>query len=55
MNAMPAPISNLPEEREIVVDSGASVRMLSKGVVMANGEVQPNEEALVYVHDLTVQ
>ena len=59
-----------PEEREFVVDSGASMDMLSKKdlssaelvtlrksrnpttVVTANGEVQTNEEAQVYVHDL---
>ena len=68
--AMPAPTSKLPEEREFVVDSGASMHMLSKKdlssaemdtlqrsripttVVTANGEVQTNEEAQVYVHDL---
>ena len=68
--AMPAPMSKSPEEREFVVDSGASMRMLSKRdlssgemetlrrsrnptvVVAANGEVQTNEEARVYVHDL---
>ena len=62
--------SKLPEEREFVVDSGASMHMLSKKdlsssemdtlrisripttVVTANGEVQTNEEAQVYVHDL---
>ena len=32
MKARPAPILNLPEEREIVVDSGASMHMLSKGI-----------------------
>ena len=58
------------EDRMFVVDSGASVHMLSKKdlssneidtlrssrnpttVVTANGEVQTNEEAQVYVHDL---
>ena len=59
-----------PEEREFVVDSGASMHMLSgkdlnsaeletarvskspTTVVTANGEVQTNEEATVYVKDL---
>ena len=59
-----------PEEREFVVDSGASMHMLSrKGlnsaqletirvsrnpttILTVNGEVQTNEEATVYVHDL---
>ena len=58
------------EERMFVVDSGASMHMLSKKdlssdamdtlrrsrnpttVVTANGEVQTNEEAQVYVHDI---
>ena len=61
---------NSPKEREFVVDSGASMHMLSKRdlssdemdslrrsripttVVRATGEVQTNEEAQVYVHDL---
>ena len=69
-SAMPAPTSILPEEREFVVDSGASIHVLSKKdlssdeletlrrsrtlkvVVTVNGEVQTNEEAEVYVHDL---
>ena len=64
------PTTKLPEEREVVVDSGASTHMLSQKdlssdeletlrrsrnptvVVTANGEVQTNEEAQVYVHDL---
>ena len=68
--AMPAPISESPAEREFVVDSGASMQMLSRKdlssdemetlrrsrnpttVVTANGEVQTNEEAQVFVHDL---
>ena len=63
-------VSKNTEERMFVVDSGASVHMLSKKdissdemdtlrrsrnpttVVTANGEVQTNEEAQVYVHDL---
>ena len=67
---MLAPTSKNPEEREFVVDSGASMHMLSKKdlsseeletlrrsrtsttVVTANGEVQTNEEAQVYVYDL---
>ena len=68
--ATPAPTSKSPEEREVVVDSGPSMHVLSKKdlssdemetlrrsrspttVVTANGEVQTNEEAQVYVHDL---
>ena len=67
---MPAPSSKKPEERESVVDSRASMHMLSTKdlssderetlrrsrnattTVTANGEVQTNEEAQVYVHDL---
>ena len=67
---VPAPTSKSPEEREFVVDSGASMHMLSKKdlssseldtlrrsrnttvVVTANGEVQTNEEAQLYVRDL---
>ena len=63
-------VSKNTEERMFVVDTGASVHMLSKKglrsdemdtlrrsrnpftVVTANGEVQTNEEAQVYVHDL---
>ena len=66
----PVPASQITEERVSVVDSGASMHMLSKKdlhsdgmdtlrrsrnpatVVTANGEVQTNEEAQVYVHDL---
>ena len=63
--------SNLKlEEREIVVDSGASMHLISKKdlndaemdtltkscsptiVMTANGEVQTNEEATVYVKEL---
>ena len=61
-----------PEEREFVVDSGASMHMISKKdlsdaemefltklcshttVITANGEVQPHEEAIVYVKELDV-
>ena len=64
------PTSKLSEEEEFVIDSGASMQMLSKrdlnskeinnlqrsrnpSVAMtANGEVQTNEEAQVYVDDL---
>ena len=65
------PASTLkPEEREFVVDSGASMHMISKKdlsdaemdtltkscnptiVITANGEVQTNEEATVYVKEL---
>ena len=66
----PAPSSIKPEEREFVVDSRASMHMLSRKdlnsaeletirvsrnstkVLTANGEVQTNEEATVYVKDL---
>ena len=66
----PILITNSPEERTFVVDSGASMCMLSKRdlspaemdtlrrsrtrtmVLTANWEVQTNEEAQVYVHDL---
>ena len=66
----PVPVSKNTEERMFVVDSGASMHMLSKKdlssdemdtlrrsrnpttVVTANGEVQTNEKAQVYVHDL---
>ena len=59
-----------PEEREFVVDSGASMDMISKNdlseaemdiltkscsptiVITANGEVQTQEEAIVYVKEL---
>ena len=73
----PILISKTTEERVFVVDSGASMHMLSKGdlssdeldtlrrsrnpatKMTANGEVQTNEEAQVFVHDiglfLTVQ
>ena len=67
----PAPVSNNTEERMFVVDSKASMHMLSKRglssdeldtlrrsrnpntVMTANGEVQTNEEAQVYVQTLT--
>ena len=67
------PASNLKlEEGEFVVDSGASMHMISKKklrnaemdtltklcsptiVITANGEVQPHEEATVYVKELDV-
>ena len=67
-----APSSIKPEEREFVVDSGASMHMISKKdlnsveletvttskspttVITANGEVQTNEEATVYVSKLGI-
>ena len=67
---LPAPSIIKPEERQFVVDSGASVRMLSRKdlnsdeletvrvskspttVVTANGEVQTNDEATMYVREL---
>ena len=66
----PMLVSKNTEARMFVVDSGASMHMLSKKdsssdemdtwrrsrnpttMVTANGEVQTNEEAQVYVHDL---
>ena len=66
---MPASSLKL-EEREFVVDSGASMHMISKNdfnsvemdtltksyspttVITANGEVQTQEEAIVYVKEL---
>ena len=69
---LPAPSTIKPEEKEFVVDSGASMHMISKKdlnfaeletvttsrspttVKTANGEVQTNEEATVYVRVLVV-
>ena len=67
------PASTLkPEEREFVVDSGASMHMISKKdlskaemdtltkscsptrVITTNGEVQTQEEAIVYVKELDI-
>ena len=63
------PASTLkPEEREFVVDSGASMHMISKKVlskaemdtltksivITANGEVETHEEAIVYVKELDI-
>ena len=45
---MRAPSSKKPEEREFAVDSAR----IPTTVVTANGEVQTNEEAQAYVHDL---
>ena len=63
--AMPAPSSKSPEERDFVVDSGASMHMLSSAelgtlrksrnpttAATASGEVQTNDQARVYVYDL---
>ena len=68
--SLPAPSSMTPEEGELVVDSRASMHMLSRKdlnsaelhtvrvsrnpttLITANGEVQTNEEATVYVYDL---
>ena len=67
---LPAPSTLKAEEREFVVDSGASMHMISKKdlnsveletvttsrcpttVITANGQVQTNEEATVYVREL---
>ena len=69
---LPSPSTIKPEEREFVVDSGASMHMISKKdlnsaeletvttsrspmtVITANGEVQTNEEATVYVRELDI-
>ena len=70
---LPAPSSIKPEERKFVVDSGASMHMLSRtdlnsaeletvrvskkphdGFLQPNGVVQTNEEATVYVKDVTI-
>ena len=67
---LPAPSNLIPEAREFVVDSGASMHMISKmdlgeletvttsgsptTVVTANGEVQTHEEATVYVKELDI-
>ena len=59
--AMRAPTSKLFEEREFVVDTGASMHMLSKKDLSSvhletlrrsRTTVQTNEEAEVFVHDL---
>ena len=59
--AMRAPTSKLFEEREFVVDTGASMHMLSKKDLSSDEletlqrsrtTVQTNEEAEVFVHDL---
>ena len=69
---LPSPSTIKPEEREFVVDSGASMHMISEKdlsdaemdtltkscsptiVITANGEVQPHEEAIVYVKELDI-
>ena len=69
---LPAPTTIKPEEREFVVDSAASMHLISKKdlnsseletvttscsptiVITANGEVQTNEEATVYVKELDI-
>ena len=69
---LPAPSTIKLEEREFVVDSGASMHMISHKdlnsaeletvttsrspmtVITANGEVQTNEDATVYVKELDV-
>ena len=69
---LPAPSAIIPKEREFVVDSGASMHLLSKKVlnsaeletvttskspttvITANGEVQMNEEATVYVQEFDI-
>ena len=62
---VPASSAKNPEEREFVIDSDASMHMLSKKdfssaeletlqttMITGNGEVQTSEEAQVHVHDL---
>ena len=69
---LPSPSTIKPEGREFVVDSRASMHMISKKdlnsaeletvttsrspttVITANGEVQTNEEATVYVRELYI-
>ena len=67
---MSVPTSKSPEERDFVVDSGASMHVLRKissdeldtlrrsrnpvVVLTANGEVHTHEEAQVFVHDLNL-
>ena len=69
---LPSPSTIKPEEREFVVDSGASMHMISKKdlycaeletvttsrspmtVITANGEVQTNAEATVYVREFDI-
>ena len=69
---LPSPSNLQPEEREFVVDSRASMHMISKQdlnsaeletltkscsptiVITANGEVQTQEEATVYVKELDI-
>ena len=69
---LPSPSTIKPEEREFVVDSGASMHMIIKKglnsaeletvttsrspmtVITANGEVQANEEATVYIRELYI-
>ena len=69
---LPSPSTIKPEKREFVVDSGASMHMISKKdlnsaaletvttsrsptkAIIANGEVQTNEEATVYVKELDI-
>ena len=71
-SCLPAPSTLKPEEREFVVDSGASMHIVSKKdlnfaeletvatsrspttVITANGEVQTNKEATVYVRELDI-
>ena len=47
-HGMPAPSPEKPEEQEFAFDSAR----IPTTVVTANGEVQTNQEAQVYVHDL---
>ena len=69
---LPSPSKIKPEEREFVVDSGASMHMISRKdlnsaeletvttsrspttVTTANGEMQTNEAATVYVKDVGI-
>ena len=62
---MPWPTSKRPEERECVVDSGASMHMISKKESSSeemdtlrrfttNGEVHTHDEAQVFVHGLNL-
>ena len=63
---LPSPSTIKLEERESIVDSGASMHMISRKdltvttsrcpttVITANGEVQTHEEATVYVKELDI-
>ena len=51
---LPSPSTIKPEDREFVVDSGASMHVISKKDLNSAGKVQTNEEATVYVRELDI-